>query len=241
MDKYIGINHINRTMFGGIDSSFNGIFKDEEILVESGMDYIPCQVGDINEVYDILKKLLDEKKPSNFYDLANLVFETVQTYFGNYSNIRERMKNYHDIDEIDYFNLEVGKVSDLKGKNAAMCVERAIVTQNILKTLGYNSYYKASGIIKDGKIEGHAYNLVENNDEYYIFDTAIPGVNNDKISPIVANIPKEVFDKIKSPSNSIGYSVKVSHFNPLRNTDVSITYDEGRKELINLKNETKIK
>ncbi len=241
MNKYIGINHINSTMFGGIDSSFNNIFKDEEILVEAGMDYIPCQVGDISEIYDILKKNLDEKMPSNFHDLANLIFEAVQTYFGNYSNINDRMNNYHDLDEIEYLNLEVGKVSDLKGKNAAMCVERAIVTQNILKTLGYNSYYKASGIVKDGKIEGHAYNLVENNGEYYIFDTAIPTIENGKISPIVASIPKEVFDKMKSPSSSIGYSVMVSHFNPLRNTDVSITYDEGREELIDLTRETKIK
>ena len=241
MNKYIGVNHINGIMFGGIDSSFNNIFKDEEILVEAGMDYIPCQVGDINEVYDILKKNLNEKKPRNFHDLSNLIFETVQSYFGNYSNINERMKNYHDIDEIDYLNLEIGKVSNLKGKNAAMCVERAIVVQNILKTLGYNSYYKASGIVKDGKIEAHAYNLVENNGEYYIFDTAIPTIDNGKISPIVANIPKEVFDKMKSPNSAIGYSVMVSHFNPLRNTKVSITYDEGREYLINLTDEIKMK
>ena len=58
------------------------------------------------------------------------------------------MNNYPDTDFIED-GIPIGKVSDLKGKNAAMCVERAMVAQNLLKLLGINSYYKSSGIIKN--------------------------------------------------------------------------------------------
>jgi len=34
----------------------------------------------------------------------------------------------------------------------------------------------------------------------------------------------------------IGYSIKVSHYNPLRDTDVTITYDSGRKDLYEIDN-----
>lgn len=231
MARYIGINHIAGGMSGWIDSSFNEEFKDQEVLIGNGMDITPCQIGDVTDAYKLLKEKIEKKNPNDFYELAVIILETVQDYFGDYSNIKNRMNNYHDLDELNYYHLEPGKVSSLKKDNSAMCVERAMLSQNLLKILGINSFYKASGIIKDGKIEGHAYNLVEYNEKHFVFDTAIPTLMDDKISPIVAEIPKEVFDKISSNKSDIGYSVSVSHFNPLRNTFVDITYDEGRKDI----------
>ena len=35
-------------------------------------------------------------------------------------------------------------------------------------------------------------------------------------------IPKEVFDQISSPSQKVGYSIEVAHYNPLRDKDVNI-------------------
>ena len=233
--KYIGCNHTDLLYFGGINSSFNGTFKDEKVLIGTGMDYTPCVIGNINDAYLILKNELYNVKPTNIYELSECVFNTVQKYFGNYDNISQRMNFYHDVDEIEY-GFEIGKVSDLKGQNAAMCVERAMLSQNLLTSLGINSYYKASGINKDSKMEVHAYNIIQHNEKYYIFDSTIPTLINDKINPLICEIPKEVYEQIISPQQDIGYSVSVSHFNPLRNTNVSIIYDSGRKDIYSIEN-----
>ena len=51
MAKYIGANHIHGTWLGGIDSSFSGVFQDEQVLIGSGLDYTPCIIGDISDIY----------------------------------------------------------------------------------------------------------------------------------------------------------------------------------------------
>lgn len=233
--KYIGCNHTDLLRFGGINSSFDGTFKDEEILIGSGMDYTPCVIGDISDAYLMLKDEIYKIKPTNINELSECIFNTIQKYFGNYDNVSQRMEFNHDIDEINY-GFEIGKVSDLKGKNAAMCVERAMLSQNLLTSLGINTYYKASGINKDKNFEVHAYNIIEYKGKYYIFDTAIPTLINDKINPLICEIPKEVYEQIINPNSDIGYSVSVSHFNPLRNVEVDIIYDSGRENIYNVEN-----
>lgn len=229
-NKYIGVNHTaDGIILGGVESSFNGIFKNEEVLIEGGFDYIPCVIGDIKDAYNILERQIKEKSPQDFESLCSIILDTNQEYFGDYNHISERMDNYKDLDEIETKE-DIGKVSDLKGKNAAMCVERAMLSQNLLKSVGINSVYKCSGIKKDKKSEIHSYNLVEHNDKYYIFDATIPTLNNGVMSPLITEIPKEVFEKMISPSYRIGYSIEVTHYNPLRNVDVEITYDAGRKD-----------
>lgn len=227
MTRYIGANHVNGTWFGGIDSTFNGVFKDEQVLIGSGLDYTPCIIGDISNIYIMFGKNVAERQPHTFEDYSICMMKTIQEYFGDYSNIDQRMDNYPDVDLIEE-GLPIGKVSNLKGKNAAMCVERAMVAQNLLKLLGINSYYKCSGIIKNGKKEVHAYNVVEFQSKYYVFDATMPTVKDEEISPIVAEIPQEVFEELIKVRTREGISVEVSHFNPLRDEDINVIYDSGR-------------
>jgi hypothetical protein len=236
--KYIGANFVNGIKIGGIVSSYDGIFVDEEVLIGSGFDYIPCVIGNVDEALSILKEKIEEKVPKNFVELCACVFATVQEYFGDYSNIDYRMENYKDADYVESFE-DIGKISDLRGKNAAMCVERAMLSQNLLKHLNINSYYKCSGIINDGKSEVHSYNLVEYADRCYIFDATIPTLINEEINPLIAEIPKDVFDMISSPLHGIGYSVEVMHYNPLREMDKDIIYDSGRDKFFVVKNNEK--
>jgi len=126
---------------------------------------------------------------------------------------------------------EMGKVSNLRGKGAAMCVERAMLAQNLLMRLNILSFYKCSSIVKDGSKEIHSYNLVSFDGKYYIFDASIPALKDNKINPIVAEVPSEVFEMISSPSSKIGYSVRTSHFNPVRKVNVEITYDSDRDNI----------
>ena len=39
-NKYIGCNYTGFSYIGGINSSFNNTFKDEEVLIGSGLDSI---------------------------------------------------------------------------------------------------------------------------------------------------------------------------------------------------------
>ena len=230
-NRYIGCNFTGTAVIGGIDSSFNGLFTNEEVLIEGGLcDYVPCMLGNIDEAYIILKEKIKNNNVSTFKDICACIYETVDEYFGGIKNIKTRMNYYNTLDDI-MAEEDIGKVSTLKGKGAAMCVERAMLSQNLLKSLGINSFYKTSAIMNNEKKEIHAYNLVEYNNTFYIFDTSIPSLMDNKINPLITTIPKEVFDNISNKSQKIGYSVTVSHFNPIRNKDVKITYDYGRKDI----------
>ncbi len=230
----IGCNRIGNIYIGGIASSFDGVFTEEEVLVGTGMaDIIPCIIGDITDAYQMLKEEITRLDSNDFEVLTRAVLNTVCDYFGDYSNIDTRLDYYPDEDIIGD-DVEIGKVSNLKGKNCAMCVERAMLSQNLLKSLGLKSYYKASQITKNGKTEVHAYNLIKNNDKYYIFDATIPTEKEGVMTPLITEIPKEVFDKIKSPLQKEGYSVVVEHYNPLRDEDVHITYDASRSDIYDI-------
>lgn len=228
--KYIGTNHTMQVIMGGIDSSFSEAFTNEEVLIDAGLDYIPCIIGDIEETYRMLFDRIGKDCPQTFADMCACVFAVVQDYFGDYSNISERMDNYPDLDFIADGE-DIGKVSDLKGKNAAMCVERAMLSQNLLNFLGFKSFYKSSGILSDGKAEVHSYNLVENNNACFIFDATIPSMINGVINPLICEVPRDVYEEMSSPKASEGYSVDVTHYNPLKDEERHIVYDAGRKDI----------
>lgn len=228
--RYIGTNHTVQLTLGGIDSSFSEAFTNEEVLIGAGLDYVPCVIGNIDEVYSMLGEKIAERQPQTFVDMCACIFSVVQDYFGDFSNIAERMNNYPDLDFISD-GFDIGKVSDLKGKNAAMCVERAMLSQNLMNFLGFKSFYKSSGIMSDGKPDIHAYNLVEYNGKYYVFDATIPTVINEEINPLVCEIPADVYEEISSCKQAEGCSVDVKHFNPLKTEERHIVYDAGRKRV----------
>lgn len=206
-------------------STFGGIFKNELALLESGlMDFRYVQIGDIKEAYDILENKLSNFKKFEFEDIMRYIAETVQQYFGDYSNVGNRLANYPDEDEVEYFSLERGKASDLQGKNAAMCVERAMLSQNLLKYIseklsGLETYFKETGIEiqredDEPKREAHAFNLVSYDGKYYIFDSTIPRGTKDNLQPIVAELPKNVFASlVESPR--IGYAIELEYISAL--------------------------
>ena len=234
----IGVNHTAvGTFIGGMASSYNKEFDNEdEVCLESGLgDIRYCKIGDIKEAYQILKEEIIAKKPHNIDDYAECVQKTVMRYFGDFSNIKNRLSFFPSEEDING-NIEIGKVSDLAHKNAAMCVERAMLAQNLLMEIGINSFFKASGVIINGKLDAHAYNLVNHDGKCYIFDVTIPTIRSDKISPLVSEIPQEVFDKLSKPNQDIGISVELDHFNPLQNKEYSVTYDAGRKEVYQVEN-----
>lgn len=226
----IGSNFTNGIIRGGYLSSFNGSFEEELIAIETGLgDVVDAKIGEIKDAYALLESKLNGIDYSDIYELSRIVLETVNEFFGGFANIGERMAYYYPN---DFAESKDNKISNLKGTGAAMCVERASLAQNLLRYLGINSFFKASGILRNNIKEDHCYNLIEFNGKYYIFDTSIPNLINDQISPLIAEITADAFTLISSPISDLGISIVTSHFNPYRNMDVNITYDSGREKSI---------
>ena len=105
-----------------------------------------------------------------------------------------------------------------------------MLAQNILKTLGYNSGIKISMVKVDGREEAHAYNVINHDDKYYIFDSAIPTLIEERINPVVCEIPKEVYESLIYPCSTYPesitpFAIKVKHYNPLPCETCEIIYD----------------
>ncbi len=222
------------------NSSFGGVFKNELAVLETGiMDFRFIQLGDVQGAYDILEKKLSNLENNKFEDLMKYVAETIQEYFGDYSNVSSRLENFPDEDEVEMFSKERGKVSDLQGKNAAACVERAMLSQNLLKYIsqklpGLESYFKETGIkIQRDEdkptLEAHAFNLVSYNGKYYIFDSTIPKGTKDNLQPIVAELPEHVFTSLVE-SRRIGYAVELEHVSALTGKKMHYTLDYRAKD-----------
>lgn len=222
------------------NSSFGGIFKNELVALETGiMNFRFVQLGDIQNAYDILEKKLSNLENNKFEDLMKYVAETIQEYFGDYSNVSSRLENFPDEDEVEMFSKERGKVSDLQGKNTAACVERAMLSQNLLKYIskklpGLESYFKETGIkIQRDEdkptLEAHAFNLVAYNGKYYIFDSTIPKGTKDNLQPIVAELPEHVFTSLVE-SRRIGYAVELEHVSALTGKKMHYTLDYKAKD-----------
>ena len=230
--RHIGVNYANGASYGGIASSYSEKFDNEdEVNIESGIgDIRYAVIGNIKEAYEILKKYLEKEKPSTIYEYSECVEKTILDYFSDYSNTNKRLSFFPD-EETVIEGASMGKVSGLAHKNAAMCIERAMTSQNLLKDLGFDVTFKISGVIVNGKPDAHAYNLLSYNNKYYLFDATIPTIRDDKISPIIGEIPKDIYEKIKNPSSDIGASIHVIHYNPLMNKEYDITYDSARKDI----------
>ena len=229
---HIGVNHAHGLSYGGMISSYKEILDNEdEVKIESGIgEQRYCTIGNIKEAYEILKKHLIDKRPETLFEYAYCVQKTVLDYFGGYSNIKKRLSYFPDEEEVNS-GIKIGTVSSMAHQNAAMCVERAMLSHNLLKSLKIDSTFKMSGFMVNGKSDSHAYNLLASNGKYYLFDATIPTLRDNTISPIICEIPKDTYDKISSPLQDIGESVHIIHYNPLQDKDYDVIYDAGRKNV----------
>ena len=243
MKKEIGCNKsAYGIVFGGLESSFNGVFKDELVRISTGIgDLYSCTIGDISSAYKMLEEKIIQNSPQNEKEVIILIFQVVNDYFGTFDNVIERFNNYPNHDDVHLKGIEHGKVANLKGKNSGVCVERAMLSQNLLKSCNIDSYYKASGIIRNDEKEIHSYNVITLlNGEHYIYDATIPTLVDNEVSPLVCKIPDYVFNKIISPSASIGYAVSVKHYNPLQDRDEKIIYDAGHQDELYVSETSKV-
>jgi hypothetical protein len=214
---------------GGI-TSFDQPFKEEKIVAINGMvSSVSIKVGDITDAYILLKRKLEKAaNPDEIAEIFNAVFETVNEYFGTFENVKERLSYYKDEDDITKEE-DFPKLSDIKGKNCAICVERTALAHNLMHMLGIKSTFKQSICKTNDKVEGHAYNLAEKDGKYYLLDMTMPTMKDGKVSPLIGEIDEETFLRMTNPlpftnGDEIGCRLDVSHFNPLSKKTVNVSY-----------------
>lgn len=209
----IGATKFGSWGIGGMLSSDKEYISSNILInVTGGMfgDIVDTTMGDCTDAYEMLIEKLKKLEKPSFEDVMKAVYETTAEYFGGVETVdpAEREAYYAELGDKE----EIGKVSDLKGKNLAACVERAALSQNLLKFLGFEAIIKQSQIDNDNKHELHAYNLVAYNGKYYIFDATIPRCEEKgEVTPIITEIPKEVFDTLSHPQNGDDVSVKTEY------------------------------
>lgn len=232
--SHIGINYLSDGyIISDNASSYARDFDNDDVVfleMENGNSRY-CTIGKISEAYRLMKLEIIGRNPGNLGDYAICVLNTVNGYLGDVSRANRRSTFFPTEKEIAQSSKVMGCVSDLAHQNAACGIERAMLSQNLLLELGIKSVFKTSAATINDKVFTHGYNLISNDGHYYIFDATIPTIKNDKISPIICEIPEEVYNCLIMPNNDIGYSVLVSHYNSLQKEEINITYDAGRENV----------
>lgn len=109
---------------------------------------------------------IDEHKASIFAT-QSVIFD----YLGIGGNSTKREDIYFE----DHWDKDSVSISEFKGKNAAACLERAGLAQNLLVFLGEDTELVGGEcVLIEGIKEFHAYNIVKKDDGYYLFDPTNP-------------------------------------------------------------------
>ena len=189
----------------GDELSVGGGFIGEEYLI----------VDECVEAWKILAEVLLKNNPQTFEEKCECVQEAINSYFGDFSNAYEREAFYHG---------DGVKLSSFAHKNIAACTERATLSHMMLKFIGINSTLRISDFTNnEGNLDHHAYNLIENDDSYYLYDSTQPTLNGKVISPILAKIPKEIYEGLRKR----GMGIHVTHYNPMTGKDYDVIYNPG--------------
>ena len=85
--------------------------------------------------------------------------------------IYEWRKSHQDEGKQEISTGKILDISEICGYNVAKCTEHAMVTQNVLSFLGYESFMLGGKLKHNNEPEGHNFNVVKKNGKYYIIDT----------------------------------------------------------------------
>lgn len=131
-------------------------------------------------IYDFAK-YVKKNKINNKGTLVKFVENFINSYFGISNGIDMRDTYFDRIafqtttTDDEYFeklnNLEIG---DLKGKNIAMCTERAALAQNLLSLFGFEIYYCMGCVNNNGNEESHCFNIARAKDSFILLDYSLP-------------------------------------------------------------------
>lgn len=160
--------------------SHKGFISPESRIKYSNFSMNMYSMKTTDYIYDFAK-YVKKNNINNRGTLVKYVENFINGYFG-ISNGTDMRDTYFDqiafqttTTDDEYFekleNLEIG---DLKGKNVAMCTERAALAQNLLSLFGFDIYYCMGCVNNNGKEESHCFNIARAKDTFMLLDYSIP-------------------------------------------------------------------
>lgn len=134
------------------------------------------------DYYYEFAKYLKEYNINNKSVLVRVLENFINGYFGiNNTNKDMRDAYFNQLtwqttttDEEYFAKIDSLEIGDLKGKNIAMCTERAAIAQNILTLFGFETYYCMGAIDNNGQREAHCFNIVKAKNSFMLVDYSIP-------------------------------------------------------------------
>lgn len=173
-------------------------------------------------------KFVKNSHVNNKGTLVKVVENFINSYFGVSSGEDKRDDYFDQIafqttkTDDEYFekldNLEIG---DLKGKNIAMCTERAAIAQNLLSLFGFEVYYCIGCVDNASKEEAHCFNIARAKNTFMLLDYSLPvtifdngkaidyapfqgSINIDELENILVNGVNKSFDSYEYIKTSEG-------------------------------------
>lgn len=160
-------------------SYYNGFIK-KDVKIYFSMEYMPLAcytLGNYDYVFSFFKKI-KELGINNKLEVIKYLSSFMDEYFGSFCGVDKReqfLLKYNGNATIDCF----------KGKNLAACSERAAIVNNILEIIGISCIY-VTGTVNG---EQHAFNIVINNNKYYLLDTAFNCTLYDDKNKVLGTVP----------------------------------------------------
>jgi len=236
--RSIGINNVNNLPFSDSFSAYNKTIDDSDriYLGNSLAEQRMISIGNIDEAYEMLNQTLKKNYDKTFIDACASILETVNFYFGGFACSSERLTYFPLEKDVSTGKVARGKLSNIKRKNVALGEERAILSHNLLKYLGYDSTIKFSFIKITSEQEEkeivHAYNLIQNDNKYYLFDVTYPTLYDGRMNPVIIELDEDTYDNLVYPLNDdkevLKTSIDVEHFDPLSAQDIKIRYNSNK-------------
>lgn len=173
------------------------------------------------EIYTVLLENLRKiykhwNKPNLRQITGHSVIYALSEYFGNHfgtQNTEARNREFYS--DHTTADSETINLSELKGKNLAVCAEKATVAHNYLKFLGIDSHVVFSNNCKLGdSTDGHAYVIFATKNGRFIFDPTNPILVEDNegkinsVNPALYKISEEDYNHLLNRDN---HQVAVQH------------------------------
>lgn len=193
------LEKILRKMRGKDNVEVKGfISKNTRIKMAGASDGF--KLNDFSYYNDLVRVIrqADEKKVNNNNYIMDAIQRRIMIYFGMLGSENKREKIYNGFLENES-NQDLS-ISNFKGKDSAMCVERSAMGQNMLAFLGYNPMM-IYGMYSDekGANIGHAYNCILRSKGSMLIDFTNPtyGIKDGKLSYLKPSIYKLNIEQTK--------------------------------------------
>lgn len=141
-------------------------------------------IDDFNVYLSFFENLQKVKSEKDIDGILKTIQKTIFDYYGyGVPNEAKRILLYKLFNEKE----ENVSIKNFYQSGNAWCLENASLCQNLLKILGLKSCLCACNININGKIELHAFNIVEIKNKKYIFDLFNTSSSKDVLPPYILN------------------------------------------------------